>query len=76
MIPKWIEALRQSQTEDEYRDMLERRIAEQQQIQDRATSWEAAKEALGGKKVLANLLRDLERSDTEDAAHAGYTRNA
>lgn len=71
---KWLDALESLGATEDYLAHLQRRRDDLQRQQDTAPSWEAAKQALGGKLALDNLIADLTRSKKEGAAHAEYLR--
>lgn len=55
-----------------YCEHLKNRRAQEEQAQDAATTWEAAKSASGRKKLLDEMLRELIHLQQEREAHARY----
>lgn len=55
-----------------YREHLEKRRAQEEQAQDAATTWEAAKSASGRKKLLDEMLRELIHLQQEGNSLARY----
>lgn len=73
--PKWLEYLMNdaSALEDFVRDLTRRRKSAES-LQDGAKDWGEAREALGRKKVLDDLLRNATIQSQEDAAHAQHVK--
>lgn len=67
---KWQEALRRGGALEDFESFIGRLLAQAQQAQDEAPTWEAAKEALGAKKTLAIVLRNVTLDTKEEVEYA------
>jgi hypothetical protein len=73
---KWLNYLRDNEEMlEDFLAWLDGRIAQAQAEQDKATTWETAKEALGSKKSLDGIKTYVKVNIQEDKTYAAHVKS-